>query len=125
MTGSSVGEKGTLPLPKWVTDRGPTVDLAHLTDFQLILEQRVPKTLADMFIRSLEAGHVQFDLQDLNAGVTANGSRMRLPLWSGVTLRRSSNELTSGRIITARAQAGRYTVRYIPVSYTPVNPASD
>jgi len=108
--GSSAVEKGVLPLPKWITDRGPTTGLEHLAEFQLILEQRVPKTLANMFVKSLDTGHVQFDLQDLNAGVTAGENRLRLPLWSGITLRRYSNDLTSGRIITARLQAGSYAI---------------
>jgi hypothetical protein len=105
-------EKEMLPAPAVLTDRTNISTIAPFTEMTLILEQRIPRTIAARMNELFEAGHtVTFDLRSLEIPVSVAGRSDKsttLPTHS-LTFRKAEDIVTN-RIVYA---IGKDTLRVI------------
>jgi hypothetical protein len=88
--GTMVYENDKLPTPAILADRSPTTSLAAAKEFLLVLEQRVPRNIADKILSALNAKKrvsLNLDLLNILAFFPPNREQTtRLPLWYGMTI---------------------------------------
>jgi hypothetical protein len=103
--GGSVSEIGMLPAPR-IKEEIFSVKSIRQGEFHIALEQRIPRKIAEKMSQVIDAGDViHLGLHDLDIFVSASSDpnkRVRLPLWSGVSIRKIQEFVSSGRIIEAR-----------------------
>ena len=94
-----------LPTPRVLVERGPADEVKNLEEFMVIIEQRVPKVVAEQILASAEQKHAEFYFDELDIVVESEGSKMRLPVWSAITLKKPWEKYSVGRIIQAKGTA--------------------
>ena len=95
-------EKTDLPTPRFAAERGPAGKIPNLTEFMYIFEQGVPKALASEIIESATKKHAEFHFDKLKVTVAADSTRLTIPLWEAVTIRKPWEQFSTGRIVFAR-----------------------
>lgn len=98
-------DKIDLPTPRFATERGPVGKIEHLAEFMYIFEQRVPKSLVSAIIDSATGKHAEFYFDKLTVTVAADSTKMRLPLWRAITIRKPWEQFSTGRIVFASVSA--------------------
>ena len=92
-----------MPTPRIKEEVAPTS--IGRGEFLVVLEQRVPRSLAERMGQMIDAGDtVSMGLNDLNILISSPHEKVRLPLWNGITIRRMQDFVLSGRIIEASAR---------------------
>lgn len=101
-----------LPTPKILSDRAPNQNLPVAKEFMVVLEQRVPKNIADTILITLaeknEKKRVMFDFSGLNilASFPPNPQfTTRLPIWSGLTIDIEGKFPRVGKVISLSVNA--------------------
>ena len=90
-----------LPIPRLAVELGAQGPIKNLSEFQFVLEQRIPKAILALLIESANEKNAEFDFGQLQFCVRGGSIRMRVPLWSGVTIKKPWDRYSTGRIITA------------------------
>ena len=109
---SSKAAIGELPLP-WLSDKVKQQNINHGEEFSLLLEQRVTDDVASLIRAVDEKNSLGLNLDELNIfiGSHRNTENLeRLPLWNGVRLSRSAEQLHCGRVSSMKAGSGKYGV---------------
>jgi hypothetical protein len=108
--GRSVDE-GRLAAPIILSDRSPVADINEDMEFMIVMNQEIPRPIAEKMTAVLEGGHqVQFILHGLNVMVAlSDEAQARLPIWDGLALSKT-HRYSSARIVEMRmaASEGRY-----------------
>lgn len=93
-----------LPTPTLIGDKSVNEPLPAAKEFSFVLEQRVPRKVADHILRTLsEKNRTMFDLSSLNILAFFPPNRefsSRINLWDGLTLDQSGRSPLVGRVIS-------------------------
>ena len=95
-------EVGKLPRPWFNSTTDPTCNIPNLMEFMVVLEQPVPPEIGSRF-RELQGNQgLSLELNELQVFVSlheAPQQAVRLPLWGGIMVRRTSENLQSSRVL--------------------------
>ena len=102
-----------LPTPKILVDRSPNQNLPAAKEFLIVLEQRVPKNVADNILRTLaeknDKKKVMFDFSGLNifAFFPPNPQfPARISIWNGLAIDIEGKFPRIGKVISLSANVG-------------------
>jgi hypothetical protein len=97
-------EDERLPTPTIIGDKSVTEPFPTAKEFSFVLEQRVPRKVADHILKTLiEKNRAMFSLSSLNILAFFPPSRefsSRINLWDGLTLDQSGRSPLVGRVIS-------------------------
>lgn len=94
-----------LPTPRLAAERGPQGAVKNLSEFQYIIEQRIPKAIAESILLSANEKYAEFHFCHLKVMVKSGPVRMRIPLWTAMTVRKPLEQYSSGQIVFATVNA--------------------
>ena len=94
-----------LPTPRIKQEMVPTS--IGRGEFVVVLEQRVPRPLAERMGQMIDAGDtVSMGLNDLKILISSPHDKVRLPIWNSITINKRQDYVLTGRIIELSARGG-------------------
>ncbi len=95
-------EKIELPTPRFAAERGQTGKVPNLSEFMYSFEQRVPKALVSQILDSATKKNAEFNFDKLTVTVASESTKLRLPLWQAITIRKPWEQFSTGRILSTQ-----------------------
>ena len=94
-------DRGPLPVPSIDIAASNNPNPQPGSEFWIILDQRIPSTLATQMANSLAKGTVVLDLWSLNIWVTRHDSsdKRRLPIWDGVSCQERDGKIIVNKVV--------------------------
>jgi hypothetical protein len=102
-------DKGALPTPRF---HGNLTVVEPNAEFTVQINQMVPKSLLASMKAAIDGGSLQIRFVALDIIIKQEHSKLRLPLWDGITVSREGGNVSTNRLFVLKAETGIYKSRF-------------